>query len=329
MTIKYTPRTIDASLQSDLLNLSKSFHLEEHISDIYRAVDYVYAYWKYAGNPDKNFLELIELIYLLKYSDLSRGIKIAGIKKHTSITSNITNRKLIHEIVSLLQSRISEEDILFYFNHWILEETCPETDSNEHLFEALMMKKCKGEQLNIYQNKLIENYLDKQEQDDRGTTCCIEFYTEANLKKMIAYLKSKLQNYPTCKGQKVGMYADMLLKRLKYEVFGYEALSLPFLESPIIVDVNKPDELSEADKIAWNDYLTQVEEQELVYKTYDEASSACISLYNQYIFIYEILFLLRIIDKEEQSNKAKFHYMKDCLLAYRKIAQNEGGKKHK
>lgn len=290
------------NIEQDILSLTKKYHLSNYINDVYKGANWVMYNWT-RRNAERENLERFRLLYLLKYSNPLKGIKVKGVIDNQDISFSIYEGKLVNNLIIFLEDSINDETKDFYYNQLIIKEKEQTISKEDKKRVALYKLQRSGKELNSTQTSFLNNCTsDEISEADRYEF----FFSKDNLRKIIDFENKQSLKIPSSKGKVVGYYANMLFEKYKYSVFGYNAIQIDFIECPDI-------EENKTNKRIWNKFRKDIKEQNVLLEKHDEAAYAHITLYNQYIFIYEILSLLKIIKREDDNNKAKYHYIRDCL----------------
>lgn len=336
MRKEYIPRLLDSSTQAQLKSCADDFGLVDALPDIVSAADYVYAFYSKVGNNGRYFQEVFELIYMLKHCGgkmtfgaiMQKHNPILGLYKRSKLQTDSSSRMLQRKLLKLLEDSISDETKDFYYNHNIIEyePEGPENEKYNDIISSALNKHRTGELTDDECKKIVEKYVPLCTDEPKRYA---DFYTEENLGKIIRYQREEAQKYPKRKQQLLGYYADMLLQRCKYDVFGYTQYFMEYLEVPdrkrdlITGQPQSDEEYYHSEE--YQNFLSERQKQETIAAEYDESSTAVISMYNQYIFIYRVLWILGIIltSVEEdmlKTNKERYRYIRDCLRAYNKFS---------
>ena len=149
------------------------------------------------------------------------------------------------------------------------------------------------------------------------------FFYEDSLGRIIKYQRKESAKFPKQKQQVIGYYANMLLERYKYSVFGYSQRVVAFLECPEVWVVNAETGEKEIDTESkeYKEYEEALRAQEEALAKFDESATARVSKYQQYVFIYNVLYMLNIITERKDTNKEAYMYIRDSLRSYRRFCE--------
>lgn len=323
--MEYQVRLIEKQ-KDKIISLSKEYNLSEYINDILKGADWVMANWTYNKNPERYFTEIFSLIYVFQFGDLlQHGVKIKSVIENQYFTTKIQEESLTKKILQYLKSLVDNETKAFYYNHFIIEEEEEKATQEDRIFYELQTLKNQGKKLTYSQECFIKDYIYKKHEENKTEDRFKDFFSKKSLQKVIEYERKQHDLKPRTKNKLIGYYVDMLYERYKYDVFGYmQELEIIDSEEIPTIDLNieKTEEKTEKEIVTqkrWVLHGAEIEDSDNKSQAYDETSFIHITIYKQYCFLYDILRLLNIIvyDENIDENNKKYHYIKQCLSAYK------------
>lgn len=330
MEREYTPRLLTPYCAEQLVGMAKSLGIGEDLYHLLLSADYVLAHYRMVGDDERYYHEIFEMIYLLRYGGgdlilsgiLAKGNEALDMYPGSKFSFHCEDKKLQKKILKLLESSIDNETKDMYYNYGVIEEL-PYPEENSRIIDYIcgaVERVRNGEISEEDGQKLKEKYeamlLPVPDRYDN-------FFYEDSLGRIIKYQRKESAKFPKQKQQVIGYYANMLLERYKYRVFGYSQRVVAFLECPEVWVVNAETGEKEIDTESkeYKEYKEALRAQEEAVAKFDESATARVSKYQQYVFIYNVLYMLNIITERKDTNKEAYMYIRDSLRSYRRFCE--------
>jgi hypothetical protein len=328
MEREYTPRLLTPYCVEQIVCMAKSLGIGKDLYHLLFGADYVLAYYRMVGDSERYFQEVFEMIYLLKYGGgnltlsgvLAKGNDALDMYPGNKFSFHCEDKKLQKKILKLLESSIDNETKDMYYNFGVIEEL-PEPEGNDKIFDCIC-----GIVARVKAGDLSED--DGQRLKDKYESMLLSspdrydnFFYEDSLGKIIRYQRKEAAKFPKQKQQIIGYYANMLFEWYKYDVFGYSRPVWEFIESPVccVINAETGEEERYYDPQEYEAFVRETEKQKQEMAEFDESSTALLSLYRQYVFIYDVLHMLGIIRESKDTNKEEYRYIRDSLRSYHRF----------